>query len=367
MALRYDAPREGGGEQPARERARERARELVLRFGWNTTSYQILNPGFMLWFSRRHPAVIGYVTCGWRRVVGGAPVCALEHLAEVAAEIETEAAAAGERVVYLGAEMRRQTLYEESARHSRILLGAQPSWHPQAWPALIERHASLRAQLHRAHNKGVRMEHWPSAQAERHPALQQCLREWLRTRPLPPLHFLIEPETLGELCDRKVFVALRGDHPIGFLVASPIPARQGWLTEQFVRGDGAPNGTAELMIDTAIRWMAEHEARYVTLGLAPLSVHAPVEPYPEPLWLRLLFRWTRAHGRRFYNFDGLDRFKAKFTPEEWEPIFAIANEPSFSTLSLHAIAAAFTNGEPVRTIARGLAKAVRQEISWLVH
>ena len=30
----------------------EKARALVLRFGWNATAYQILNPGIELWFSR---------------------------------------------------------------------------------------------------------------------------------------------------------------------------------------------------------------------------------------------------------------------------------------------------------------------------
>ena len=347
--------------------ARDRARELVLRFGWNTTSYQILNPGFQLWFSTQYPAVIGYVQCARRRVAGGAPVCAPEHLAHVAAEFETEAAQGGDRVVYFGAETRLQTLYDRNDQYARIVLGAQPSWRPEAWAVVIAQHASLRAQLHRARNKGVHMEHWPSTKAEHHPALQQCLREWLRTRPLPPLHFLIEPETLGELRDRKIFVALQGDRPVGFLVASPIPARRGWLTEQFVRGDGAPNGTAELMIDTAIRWMAEQEAQYVTLGLAPLSARAALPAESGPLWLHLLFQWTRAHGRRFYNFDGLDAFKAKFTPEVWEPVFAIANEPQFSIRSLYAIAAAFTNGAPMRTVARGLLRAVRQEIAWVVQ
>ena len=28
-----------------------RVRELVLRFGWNSTSYQIINPGIRHWFA----------------------------------------------------------------------------------------------------------------------------------------------------------------------------------------------------------------------------------------------------------------------------------------------------------------------------
>jgi phosphatidylglycerol lysyltransferase len=342
------------------------ARALVLQFGWNTTAYQILNPGFLLWFSRRYRAVVGYVRWSKRRVVAGAPICAVSHLADVAAEFEADAAGMGERVVYFGAESRLDALYRGAATHSMVILGAQPSWSPERWTSTVQHHASLRAQLHRARNKGVSVKQWPSGVAERHPLLQRCLDEWLRTRPLPPLHFLIEPDTLGRLGDRKIFVAMREDRPVGFLVASPIPARRGWLTEQFVRGDGATNGTAELMIDTAIRWMAERGAEYVTLGLAPLSNRTAVSIEVHPAWLRFLFRWTHAHGRRFYNFDGLDAFKAKFRPERWEPVFAISNEPRFSVRSLHAIAAAFTHGAPARTVARGLGRAMRQELVWLM-
>jgi phosphatidylglycerol lysyltransferase len=42
------------------------------------------------------------------------------------------------------------------------------------------------------------------------------------------------------------------------------------------------------------------------------------------LWLRFVLQWVRLHGARFYNFAGLDAFKAKFNPEAWEPMYADA-------------------------------------------
>jgi phosphatidylglycerol lysyltransferase len=349
--------------------AHARARTLVLAHGWNTTCYQILNPGFELWFSNEHPAVIGYVRGHGYRVVAGAPVCIAEHLAAVVAEFSADAKRANDRVLYFGAEARLEQLVRASPRHSRVLLGAQPVWNPETWETTISTHASQRAQLARARNKGVRVETWPNTIAERHPALERCLADWLSMRPLPPLHFLIEPDTLGVLADRHVIVATQNDIPVGFLVASPIPARHGWLIEQFVRTRNAPNGTAELMIDAAMRWMARSGFRYATLGLAPLSRHVPsmADAPPHPWWLRVTFDWLRAHARRFYNFDGLDAFKAKFDPVAWEPVFAVTEEDQFSIASLMAIAAAFTNGKPLRTIARGLANAAQQEMRWVLH
>jgi hypothetical protein len=65
---------------------RSKARELVLRFGWNATAYQILNPGIELWFSAAGDAVVGFVRSGGMVVVGGAPVCAPSRLSAVTAE-----------------------------------------------------------------------------------------------------------------------------------------------------------------------------------------------------------------------------------------------------------------------------------------
>lgn len=79
-----------------------RARELVLRYGWNATAYQIINPGMELWFSPTCEAVVGFVRAHNTLVVAGAPVCAGERLAEVATEFEQAARRDGKRVCYWG-------------------------------------------------------------------------------------------------------------------------------------------------------------------------------------------------------------------------------------------------------------------------
>jgi phosphatidylglycerol lysyltransferase len=111
--------------------------------------------------------------------------------------------------------------------------------------------------------------------------------------------------------------------------------------------------------------MAEEESEYMTLGLSPLSRRATIPWNENPLWLRWLLSWARAHGRRFYNFDGLDAFKTKFQPEGWEPVFAIFNAPHFSPAALYAIAEAFTKGAPIRTVASALLNAAQTEVGWL--
>ena len=343
----------------------ESARELVMAHGWNATAYQIVNPGISLWFAQSRDAVVGFVDRGHTRVVAGSPVCAPERLAEVVAEFEQECVREGRRVCYFGAEARLETLLRSDRGHAMVLLGAQPSWNPARWPGIIANKASLRAQLNRSRNKGVIVSPMSPAEATGDPGLRRVLAEWLATRGLPPMHFLVEPDTLARLFDRRIFVARsRSTQIIAFLVASPAPARGGWLIEQFVRGRDAPNGTVELLLDAAMRALASEGHDYVTLGLAPLSRHG-VPREANPAWLRLALRWVRAHGRRFYNFEGLDTFKAKFQPERWEPVYAIVNQSRFSPSALYAISAAFSDGSPVLTVLRALWRAARTELRWM--
>ncbi|RYG69619.1 DUF2156 domain-containing protein, partial [bacterium] len=174
----------------------QRARELVMRYGWNVVSYQILNPGIDLWFSSRHDAVVGYMTRNQVRVVAGAPVCDESHLAAVIEEWESEATAAGETVCYFAAAGRLHELLKRKDGYSTVILGSQPVWHPAEWGQIFAARSTLRAQLSRSRNKGVTVNEWPVERARNNPQLKLILAQWLRSRGLPSLHFLVEPRTL---------------------------------------------------------------------------------------------------------------------------------------------------------------------------
>jgi|KBSSwiStaDraftv2_1062776.scaffolds.fasta_scaffold24940_5 phosphatidylglycerol lysyltransferase len=342
-----------------------RARKIVLAHGWNSTSFQIINPGIRRWFSALGDAVVGYVTSAGVRVVAGAPVCSKDRLAAVAIEFEADADANNERVCYFCAESRMESIFADSADHTKFLLGAQPVWEPTAWPKIVAANRSLRAQVNRARNKGMVVSEWPNERASMHPDLAECLHWWLDSKGLPPLHFMVESDTLARLENRRIFVAEHKGSVVGFIVLSPVRRRNGWLFEQFPHRPGAPNGTVEFMIDTAMRALAADGCDYATLGLSPLSKRADVGPFDNPVWLRLILAWLRKHGQRFYNFDGLDAFKAKLRPERWEPVFAVSNEPRVSFRTLYAIAGAFSGNATARMVVRGVGKAAATELRWI--
>ncbi len=339
------------------------ARELILRYGWNTTCYQLLNPGIERWFDDERRILFGFVERHRVRVVAGAMVCREDDVAEGVTAWEVQAVEQHRTTCYFGAESRAFEATSGRGGYSSVILGAQPIWSPASWRTSFEACPNCRAQRNRARNKGLIVEEWTSPQAEKSPHKRRLLGEWLSTRGLPPMHFLVEPDTLGDLTGRRIFVASIEGTPVGFLVGSPIPQRNGWLTEQFVRGHQAPNGTVESLVDAMVDAVGRSGAEFVTMGIVPLSRHCG--PTDNPAWLNAVLAWARAHGRRFYNFDGLDDFKSKFHPDSWEPIYVISNEPKFSFRSLYAIAAAFSDGPPPWALLRAIAKAAWQEWRWI--
>jgi phosphatidylglycerol lysyltransferase len=329
---------------------------LILKYGWNTTCFQLVNPKLQHWLSGE--AVVGFVKKNGYAVVAGAPVCPEPTVCETIADFEQEF----HKVCYFGAEQRIRAATENDRRYCRVVLGAQPIWTPSSLVRNVEQTPSLRAQVNRARNKKVTVEEWSVAKAEGNPQLKRILDEWLTTRGLPTMHFLVEPETLNHLEGRRVFVAIQAETPIAFLGLSPIPARHGWLTEQFPRGHSAPNGTVELLMLVAAETVRNEGAELITMGIVPLAEKSKDATADNPSWLRLVTAWARAHGRRFYNFEGLEWFKDKFQPDEWEPIYAISKEDRFSLWTLYAIAAAFTDAPPPIVLAKGLWRALRSEL-----
>ena len=346
---------------PERLRDVARARALALRYGWNAMAYQVVNDGIAHWFSVEGDAVIGYVKKHGVCIVAGAPIRDGSRLTAVLQEWETFVFSIRCRACYFGAAGRLFEQLHDQPGYATVVLGAQPVWNPQYWAGIPARTPSLRGQMHRARNKGVQVSEWTPERASSDPRLQSVLYEWLRTRLLPTMHFLVEPHTLHDLEGRRLFVAERGDQVVAFINASPVPARQGWLVEQFVRGRGAPNGTIELLLDAMMQAVAADGATYVTMGLVPLREGAEGTVLPNPAWLGTLLTLVRIHGRRFYNFEGLERFKTKFRPHSWEPIYAISAERAFTLRTLYAIGAAFTMQSPITALVGGLARAVATE------
>ena len=73
----------------------------------------------------------------------------------------------------------------------------------------------------------------------------------------------------------------------------------------------APGGLMDFLFVALFEWSRAQGYRWFSLGMAPLG---GVEPRASgPVWNHVAALVYR-HGERFYNFQGLRQFKAKFDP-----------------------------------------------------
>jgi phosphatidylglycerol lysyltransferase len=246
------------------------------------------------------------------------------------------------------------------------LVGEQPEWDAGQWGEALRASAGLREQLRRARAKGVTVR--TAAKAELSPLgplrrqLEALAADWLRSHELPPMGFLVQVNPLTLLEDHRVHLAERDGQLVGFLSASPIFARPGWLLENIIRGGEAPNGTTELLVDHAMRDAAEGPegtSAMVTLGLAPLA--GQVVP---------ALRWARSAGSVLFDFEGLRAFKARLRPDRWVPISLTFPPRQGALTSTRDVLAAFAYGRLLRfgltTLLRGPAVVVRLLAALLV-
>jgi phosphatidylglycerol lysyltransferase len=355
----------------ARERtsnARERAMvvALVRRYGWNATSFQVLEPGYCYFFDGGDgDACVAYVDTGSAWVAGGAPLAREDRMPAVAEAFIAAARAAGRRACLFATEER----FTAQSPLRSLPVGEQAVWDPDDWPSALARGRRLREQLRRARAKGIRVREVDADEAMRpgtatRAAISTLVDRWLRSRELAPMGFLVQIDPLTLLPEHRLFLAelVPDDGGDGELVAllsmAPIYARNGWSLQHLIRAPHAPNGTTETLIDCAMRWAKAANADLLTLGLAPLAGDVPA-----PL------RLARRAGRALFDFEGLRAFKAKLRPARWDPVFLSFPNDVGPVRAVLDVLAAFARGGllrfGLRTLMRGPMMVVRL-LAWLL-
>lgn len=339
-------PRRAGGGAAAPEKPAAcpggRLEQAVRAHGQTAMAWLTLKANLNVWpdsaLQSSEPGSVAYRDTGGAWVAAGDPLVAAEHAAACTGHFFRAAARAGRRASIFASEQSG----ELPAGQARLRIGRQPVLDPTRWAETIAGSRTLRQQLRRAARKGVRTHRlgpaelleprgpWPTA-------LRALEQRWLAHKSLPPLGFVVKLETPLRPEMRCLVVARAGEQLVGLSALSPIPAGNGYLLEELMRDPSAPNGTAEALVDAALRAAVERGAGSVTLGLAPLSG-------VDDRGLRL----ARRLGEGLYRFSGLERFKAKFCPAAWQPVYIVRPAGQGRYWAVHDCLLAFAEGSFLR-------------------
>jgi phosphatidylglycerol lysyltransferase len=179
----------------------------------------------------------------------------------------------------------------------------------------------LRNTVNKLARDGVRMEIVPQAQV---PALLPQLKPisdaWLREKRVREKGFSLGAFDERYLARTPMAVVWQNDRMVAFANVLLTDSMEEASVDLMRYLPDAPPGLMDYLFVELMQWSKAQGYRWFNLGMAPLS--GLQSRRQAPLWNRfgaLIF----GRGERFYNFQGLHRYKDKFDPE-WEPRYLAA-------------------------------------------
>jgi lysylphosphatidylglycerol synthetase-like protein (DUF2156 family) len=283
-------------------------------------------------------------------VIAGNPPCSAAHYKAFTQALEQEHFLRNRRICFFGTD----EAFALACGHdySHALIGAEPRWNLAHWHDRQAANKPVRNSLNAALRLGctVREVQSDCTHTSILNACEQVRQQWLRAKHLPALHFVAETNIV--LSGKRLFIvevneALVCYGIIGRTVnndeekSTKMPDE--YRIEHFVRAPNAPSGAMEMLIDHTAQTLALEGAHIFSLSLAPFSRKA-VSTLPHALrsprmesYLYALARF----GGYWYNAKGLEKFKCKFQPNEWKPLYCSFRRDDSPRKVLAALAEAF--------------------------
>jgi len=334
---------------------------LQTLYGYNPHSLVSIAPGALLWSSPDIDGAIIYGEFGRVWLAAGDPLAPLEDMAELARQFAAHAKRKNRVVSFVpsSAEFARMVAPDD---FTAVKCGASPYFDLQTWNPRGDSAKKLRAGVNQARRAGVEIDVTSDGvDVELKKETAEVCINWLGTRrTATTFGWLVALDPFMHSEHKKYFAARVNGRLVGFLAASPIPARKGWYLEDVIREPNAPQGTATLLVVEALKRLKEEGATLATLGTSPLATDGPDDvPTEHRVVARALDVASRKLGG-FYNFEGLRRFKGKFVPSWWESEYALGQRGVAMPPRVgHAIVRALVPGGLTQLLTRQALRVIR--------
>jgi pimeloyl-ACP methyl ester carboxylesterase len=297
-------------------------------YGYNAHSLVGIARGVRLWSCPETEGGVGFNDFGKVWLVPGDPLASTDNQVAVADGFLRAASEQGRTVGFIPAT-------ERFAKHSgrlglrAVKIGSAPYFDLATWAPRGDRAKKARAGVNQARRAGVQVTEVINIDQTLIRETVCLCKSWLTTRRSPTKFGWLFAVDLFQHSDRKKYFTARDPNGrlVGFLAASPIPARQGWYLEDVLRLPEAPNGTADLLVVEVLKSLKRDGAKLATLGTAPMAMEGILDSsVHDSSKLSKVARVVASVFAVFYNFAGVRRFKAKFAPSWWESEYILVSQ-----------------------------------------
>jgi phosphatidylglycerol lysyltransferase len=335
-------------------------------YGYNAHSLVSIAPGARLWSCPQIDGAITYNEFGKVWLVPGDPLAHPDNVAELTRRFVEAAREEGRFAAFMPATARFARQAAPVGLHA-VKIAAAPYFDLTTWGPRGDRAKKARAGVNQARRAGVRVIEVRGVDETLKRETALLCRSWLKARKCAvKLGWLFELDPFQHASRKKFFTARdEAGKLIGFLAASPIPARNGWYLEDVLRLPSAPPGTADLLVVEALSMLKRQGARLATLGTSPLAREGEhVQGICSHELVANVLRIVTSCFSALYNFEGLRRFKTKFAPSWWESEYVLFPRDVLAPPHLiRAFIQAIAPDGASNLIARQIGRAIKRDQS----
>ncbi|MBI3542460.1 MAG: DUF2156 domain-containing protein [Deltaproteobacteria bacterium] len=171
---------------------------------------------------------------------------------------------------------------------------------------------------------GLTVEEWKADDIEADAAKKHVLREifdeWRGQRLVELGGFMNVTAPFRFMHERRYFVLRSPRRVESFLVATPVPGREGYFLEDLVQRRTVPRGAGELITLEAMVALSAGGAKTASLGVVSLTSIDPHGGDDLPGLVRFVMVQAPALLSQVYNFSGMEIYRKRFKPRVWEAI-----------------------------------------------
>ena len=329
----------------------ERVRELIQSHGESTVSAYALAEDTDHFFSTNRRAVIAYRFESDVLLVIGDPIGPAEEIPALLVAFERFCREHDWQFAFYQARPEHLAQYESMGWRA-LHLGEDPILWTDRFTLEGSAMGEVRRAAHKLSQQGLQISIFrpdlsPFSKAPDHDALLESLRrisnEWLADKPGGEKGFCMGRFDASQL--DAVLLLLARDPAQGIVEAfctwTPIPARCGWALDLMRRRREAPSGAMEWLIARSVEDAREHGEGMMSLSLSALvrvetgNTSGPsVGGSEETARAFLIERLAR-----FYDFQGLFRWKRKFMPSFEARYLVYANPAALPSVALALVRA----------------------------
>jgi phosphatidylglycerol lysyltransferase len=298
------------------------------RFGDRTSSFMTAYPGFSSFHSSNQKFLgqIRYMSTRRALIAATEPLCTAERRVELFSEFAEYARSLGKRAAQTPVGEAYARAAEKNGLYS-LQIGSEAVFDLEEYFSRAKDPLQQFSHARSLRNRGGRVVQLdpnnlpPETEAE----MRRLTNAWLNDKTTKQLSFLNQVDPFHMISERAVFAFFFDGKLIAFLATTPVYPERSVFFADYIRDRDSKAGTMEMLFIESMRLLRAQGIREVRLGTCLFAglPDSGTERGRRPAY-RVL-SWMFRNVRFPLNFESIHRFKAKFKPSRWEPMFLVSD------------------------------------------